>query len=70
MHAAHRNYELDYLATSLGEALQVANEVASTDAMVYVSYPWEYVWPAARLISEIMTLLKTPSILRSPNSLC
>ena len=45
---AHRNYELDYLATSLGEALRVANEVAATDAVVYVSGPWEFVWPGVR----------------------
>ena len=45
---AHRNYELDYLTTSLREALQVANEIASADAVVYVGGPWEYMWPAAR----------------------
>ena len=45
---AYRNYELDYLTTSLGEALQVANDMASTDAVIYVGGPWDYIWSAAR----------------------
>ena len=33
---AYRNYELDYLTTSLDEALQVANDIAFSDAVIYV----------------------------------
>ena len=50
---AHRNYELDYFATSLGEALQVANEIAAPNAVVYVGGPWDYMWQAARLDLQI-----------------